>query len=243
MLISCEEYYKQLHANCGHVLAESFSADVAGLHAASHSFASDLEKWHGVLSIRPESVLIKAALFEYQFSLLAVIQGQYRQAFMALRLSFEMLLAAVYLSANELKLRYWIRGEEDIVWNALIDQETGVLSRRFVKAFWEELAEEAPHYRAMGQAVYRECSEYVHGNAITQTAIGGQVLFQQAVFQDWHEKAKTIRLVSSFAICARYVRLMDGTNRAELEGLLMDNLGHIPAVRSVLGAPTEQARG
>jgi hypothetical protein len=63
---------------------------------------------------------------------------------MALRLSFELLLGTAYFSANELHLRQWLCGERDIVWSALIDSESGVLSKQFVRAFYEELTEEAP---------------------------------------------------------------------------------------------------
>src|SRR5207244_3036704 len=118
---TCEEHYMTLHSACGEVLNASFADDTTGLHAASHSFIVDLEAWHRhVLGSRPESTLLTAALAEYQFGLLAVVQGQYRQAFMALRLGLELLLGAVFFSANELELRVWLRGERDIVWNLII---------------------------------------------------------------------------------------------------------------------------
>jgi len=239
MPTSCEEYYRRLHGACGDVLGTSFPADTTGLQAASHSFVADLDQWHGVLIGRPESALIKASSNEYQFALLAVVQGQYRQAFMALRLSFELVLGAVYLSANEVELRFWLRGERDLVWNTIMDSEAGVLAKRFVGAFYEDLVEEAPHYRAIGQAVYSECSEYVHGNALTHSELDARIRFQQKVFEDWHARARAIRLVSSFAMCARYVRFASAEARSQLEGVLLDNLGHIPAVRLILGAPVE----
>jgi hypothetical protein len=240
MSLSCADYYENLHHACGEVLTESFAADTAGSHASSHSFVSDLEQWYALLKDRPEGPILKAALAEYQFALLAVVQGQYRQAFMALRLSFELIMGTSYFSANEFQLRQWLCGERDLVWSALIDAESGVLSKQFVKAFYEELAEEALQYRAMGQEVYRECSEYVHGNALTHTSLYGKVSFQQKAFDAWHDKARTVRLVSSFALCARYVYLTDSTNRSKLETVLIDNLGHMPAIRRILGAPVEQ---
>jgi hypothetical protein len=77
MSLSCADYYKKLYDACGEVLAASFKADTTGLHAGSHSFIADLEQWHVFLQDRPESPLLKAALGEYQFGLLAVVQGQY----------------------------------------------------------------------------------------------------------------------------------------------------------------------
>src|ERR1700745_3163024 len=114
---SCEETYQRLHAQCPGVMAASFGADVHRLQAISHNFVAELDEWLRVLASRPEAELFKAALREYQYSLLAVVQGQYRQAFMALRLSFELLLAAVHFSANELSLRLWSLGRKDIVWS------------------------------------------------------------------------------------------------------------------------------
>ncbi len=235
---SCEEHYKLLSAACSEVVSSSFQNDSNGLQAQSHSFIPDLESWQKNLLIsRPESPLILGALGEYQFGLLAVVQGQYRQAFMALRLSLELVLGCVALSANELELRSWLKGERDIVWSTTINSESGVLSKRFVKVFYEAMTEESPHYRSMAEKVYRECSEYVHGNALV--TLDARLVFQEAAFRDWHQKAKIVRLVCSFALCARYVDLADLNSIAALEAVLLENLGHLPAVRAKLGAPME----
>jgi len=240
MPTSCQDFYRQLHDGCGEALTASFTADTNGLQASSHSFITDLEKWYEMLRCRPESTLIRDSLREYQFALLAVLQAQYRQAFMALRLSFELLLATVYFSANEFQFRLWLRGEHDLNWQAIIERENGILSTRFVTAFFEGIAEEAPRYRAIAEAVYRECSQYVHGNAPTSALLPSQVTFELSVFHSWHAKARTIRLVSSFALSARYLGLATEAERLTLEGVLLDNVGHIPAIRRLFGASTEQ---
>ena len=236
---SCEEYYRRLQAECAGVMAASFEADVNRLQAISHNFVAELNEWLKVLASRPEGELFKAALREYQYSLLAVVQGQYRQAFMALRLLFELLLAAVHFSANELNLRMWFLGRKDIVWSAITSTETGVMSKPFVSAFFEDLANSAPAYLAMAEKVYRECSEYVHGNAQTHEDLPEGIEFSLATFEKWHEKARSIRVISSFALCARYVQFMTDSERNSLEELLLGNLGHIAAVRQIFGAPVE----
>ncbi len=187
--------------------------------------------------------MLRAALGEYQFSLLAVVQGQYRQAFMALRLSFELLLGTVHFSANELHLRQWLKGKRDLVWNTIIDGQNGIFSKEFVGTFYDDLVQEAPQYRAIAETVYRECSEYVHGNALTQSTISAQVSFQPHIFVEWHIRAKAIRLAASFALCARYIRIAHVTQRLSLESVLLDNLGHISVVRQLFGAPVEDEDG
>lgn len=238
MALSCEEHYRLLNVACGKVLAASFKGDVAGLHGSSHSFLADLEVWRReVLAQRPEASLLESAINEYQFGLLAVAQGQYRQAFMALRLSLELLLGAVSFSANELELRSWLAGRKDLVWSTLVSSDVGPLSKPFVRVFYEPMADEATHYRAMAEKVYRECSEHVHGNA--QAALTSAISYQPDVFQDWHGKAKTIRLVTSFSLCARYIGVADSRTRSKLEDVLLETLGHLPAVRALFGAPVE----
>ena len=199
----CEAYYKRLHDACGDVFRTSFLSEHADLHASSHSFISDLGKWHSLIADRPESTMLRPAISEYQFSLLAVVQGQYRQAFMALRLSFELLLGTVHFSGNEFQLRLWMKGKRDLVWNTIIDAQSGIFSKDFVGAFYAELVQEATHYRAIAETVYRECSEYVHGNALTQSTVEAHVSFQPTVFAEWHTRAKAMRLAASFALCAR----------------------------------------
>jgi hypothetical protein len=240
MTVSCDQYYRQLYSSCGDVLSQSFEFDEAGLHAVAHHFVQDLNRWYDVLKSRPESRLLLASVSEYQFALLAVVLGQYRQSFMSLRLSFELVLGAVHFSANELKLRQWMKGRQDLVWSAILDANSGIFSKPFISAFYEDLAVSGREYGAIAESVYRECSEYVHGNASTQSSEGEKVIFQREAFLAWHEKAKAIRLASSFALCARYVELLSPLERTPLEEVLLDNLGHLSPVRAILGAPVER---
>ena len=240
MSLSCEQYYRALHSSCGDILAQSFEVDLSNQHAAAHQFRADLSLWYEVLEGRPERDLILAALSEYQFALLAVVLGQYRQSFMSLRLALELLLASVHFSANEFKLRMWMRGSQDIVWASLVDKESGVFSKTFVTVFYGDLVDLCVQHGAIAEKVYRECSEYVHGNANTHSILEGKVIFQEQAFMDWHQKAKAVKLAASFALCARYVRLLAPEKRIQLESVLLDNLGHISAVRAILGVPVEQ---
>ena len=239
MPASCEEHYRKLYASCGDVLTQSFASDAVGLHAASHQFISDLQNWLDVLDPRPEKALLAAAISEYQFSLLAVIIGQYRQAYMSLRLSLELILGCVFYSGNEFKLRMWMKGSQDLIWSTLVCPENGVFSVAFVSAFSEELSISARQYGGIAEKVYRECSEFAHGNAHTHSGKSGKLAFQEQIFRAWHEKAKALKLATSFALCARYVHFLEPHKRVALEPVLLDSLGHIPAVRAILGAAVE----
>jgi len=115
----------------------------------------------------------------------------------------------------------------------LIDKESGVLSKTFTRVFFEDIADESPKFRTLAEKVYRECSEYVHGNAYTYQAIKDKLRFSEEIFTDWHEKVSSIRFVVLFALCARYLTSLDSTSRIDLEHIIIDELGHIPAIRAL----------
>lgn len=237
--VACKAHYKTLHDACAAVLEQSFDGIRAESMALSHSFIVDLDQWLVELTGRSESVVIKAAVLEYQLALLALCRGHYRAAFGSLRLALELALAAIRWSTNERELREWKRGSRDSVWAVLIDKENGVFSRQFIMLFTEPLSDEAGTYRAAAETVYRECSEYVHGNAHTHDDIPATVAFAEAPFGAWHQKASTVRLSISFALAARYLSDLDAGARARLEPMLLAHLGHSAAVRAILGAPVE----
>lgn len=235
----CKEYYLELYTKCGEILTTSFKADSNSYHCINHHFILDIEKWIEVLNTRPEVELLESALREYQYALLALVQGQYRQAFMALRLFLELALSAVHFSSNELDFRIWQRDQGDINWHNIIGSEKGVFSKIFVRAFYENLEDEAPIYCTIAKKVYRECSEYVHGNAYTHGILSDKLEFIDDVFFDWHEKAKSIRLVVSFALSARYLNFLTQDDKKLIEPIIFDELSHISAIREFFGGVTE----
>lgn len=158
---------------------------------------------------------------------------------MSLRLFFELTLAAIHFSSMEVELRIWLRSERYIKWAALMDEESGVFSRRFARAFCEELVEETSTYATIASKIYRECSEYVHGTANTQGMLPNVLTYANGIFHEWNDKADSVRLVVSFALCVRYLGSLESEQRAKLESTIMDHVGHIPAIRAMLGGPKE----
>lgn len=233
-----EIYYQKLHAECGKILATSFKTDNESC-SISHHFILDFEKWIEALGERPEVNLLKMALREYQYSHLALLIGQYRQSFMALRLFLELTLSAVHFSANELDFRTWQRNDKDINWSMLIDSDKGIFSKNFIQAFNENFVNDAYHYKVIAGKVYRECSEYVHGNAYTHIMLPDKLEFIEKVFFDWQEKASSVRLIVTFAFSARYLYFLNEDNRNLLEPIIMDELGHLDVIRSFFGGTTE----
>jgi len=149
-------------------------------------------------------------------------------------------MATLYFSGNELELQNWLQGRKDILWRPLIDIDNGVLSKVFVRAFFEELSNEAPRYRAIAEKVYRECSEYVHGNAHTHQVLPDTLSFSEDAFTTWHEQAKNIRTIVLFCLSARYLKFVNVSSTPKIQEITMEELGHIDVLRAFFGGAVEQ---
>lgn len=232
-MATCEELYFDIHKRSSKVMEVSFNEDTQGYQSRSHAFLSDIETWLFVIKNKPEKVLLQAGLIEYQQGLIAVLAGQYRQAYSSLRLFLEQCLASVFFSANELQLRLWMQGHNDINWSTINDVDSGVFSRKFIGAFSSELVEESSFYYDLAKKVYRECSEYIHGNYNTHEITNSIVTYNKQLFNDWHEKAESIRMIITFALTARYLFLLESREDIiQLEYPIMEHIGFIPMMQA-----------
>lgn len=233
-------YLESLQAASQRIFEISLTGTNLTAIARSYHIGAELSSWAGILSSRREVELVKVAAHEYGFAILALSQGHYRHAFKALRLVLELSLQAVYLSANELKLRDWLANRRDTAWNAIVTAEAddAIFSSRFAEAFFPALKLHLAHYRSLAAKVYRECSECVHGNVPTLVPLPKKLEFDQPIFDLWHEKAETTALVVHFALTLRYFYEITEAERTPIEPALAERLGHIPEVRTALGGAT-----
>jgi len=233
------QYVDQLHAKCGNILATSMAGPNVEIVANSHQFAYELGDWCKILEHRIEVELLKIAAMEYELALLALIQGHYRHSFKALRLVLELTLQAVYLSANEICLREWLDNRIDTNWSSIVDEKNGLFSERFAKAFFPDIIKHIQHYRGLASAIYRECSECVHGNIPKHIPLPTSLDFNQEVFELWHSKADVVALILHFALSIRYLPELLEKDILDVEPFLSDRLGHLEEIRQLLGGPTK----
>ncbi len=231
------QVYHGLHAACGKILEESSQGEFAQLLAESHVFLHELERWTELVAPRKESHLLAAAAREYQYALLALAQGLYRQAFKGLRLVLELCLQAVHLSAHQVELHEWLESRKDTIWGLLMDEDNGVLSVRFARAFLPELEEDVRHHRSLAQQLYRECSECVHGSMQKYIALPESLTFSSESFRLWHCKTRNVALVLAFALSLRYLKDLKAEDLKTLEHDLLDRLGHVAPIRAYFGGP------
>lgn len=233
-------HYRALLENSNSVLEVMVGSNAASeTLIRSHNYLLDYDALKMAIAERPEAVVLDSAVKEYQFALYALVLGQYRQAFGGLRLFFELMLSTVQFSAHELDYRLWAKDSKDINWGSLIDVQSGIFSTNFIRAFNPGFSDNGKQYLSIAVAVYRECSEFIHGNAGTHATLPSKIVFQQEAFFNWHEKATTMRLVIMFVFSARYLNYITKDARDLMEPIITDLLGHLPPVQEVFSQPSE----
>lgn len=201
----------------------------------SHNSSSDFELLLSAIDGRPEAEVMQLAIREYQFALYAAAAGKYRHATISLRLFLELALASVHFSAHELYLREWLVRKRDINWNALLDASAGVFAHNFIEIFNPGMEGMGKQYSTLAGTVYRECSEYVHGNRHTHSLPNADqsLRFERDEMLAWTGRADSVRLCILFAFACRYLRLIGPAARLTLEDLMLDSFGNIPAIRDL----------
>lgn len=177
--------------------------------------------------------MLKLALIEYQHALHADAFAQYRQANMSLRLFLELALGAVQFSAHEIDARLWLSGGKDNRWGEIVSEDTGVFSKRFCCAFFEELGEHIDQYRTMAKSLYRECSEYVHGNSYSYERINGGIKVNLDALDEWLDRTDTARLIVKFCLALRFIAHANKDIKSEVEDVLLEDFSHLSAINSI----------
>jgi hypothetical protein len=121
-----------------------------------------------------------------------------------------------------MKRNLWLTGSDDISWTSLNDPDKGVYSHNFMKAFNPELGSYRTQYMNLAAQVYRECSEYVHGNPGTHEDAALTVSYDQAKIQNFHDKVATVRLCVFFQFFARYLSILTPDDMRKVEPLAME---------------------
>ena len=227
------DHYRTLVSRSSDALEALLNSSEASQRLTSaHNFIADLELLSQTISGRPEAIMINLAARELSFSSYAAAAGKYRHATISLRICLEIAIASVYFSAYEIRLRKWLADEGDIVWSSLMDVDEGVFSKSFIRAFDVDMAEYGRQYAAICKKVYRECSEFVHGNKHTHPGVQQAISFDELLFQQWAERVAAVRTSVLFAFGARYLSILPQDLLNALEGLMIDSLGHLTPIQA-----------
>ncbi|GGW75626.1 hypothetical protein DFQ11_1282 [Winogradskyella epiphytica] len=229
-----EEQYNKLGESVTSILGSSLANSDLTLLASNHSFIIDFDIWLDILKDRPEKSIFENAIKEYQISILSNCLGMYQQAFMGLRFFLERSLVAIQFSANEIELNLWKIGERDTYWSELMDDDKGIFSSKFCRAFFPEMKNEISHFQAITKKVYRECSEYVHGNNSVIDKIPNSLEYSKDIFEEWNSKADIIKRIILFTLCLRYLNILKEEEITKVADPLIEEFNSISPIKDII---------
>lgn len=227
-----EEYFNRLNATSQTIFTKTI-LEKQKLGTLHHLSSCVYEYAECLLDKQEKEILITVSA-QLESANLNVVLGLYRQAFSSLRLAFEMGLAAMYFSVNKLELHEWLDGRSDIKWSSLVDEDNGVLSQRFAKAFFSECSEYSIDYRKKAITVYRKLSEYVHGNNETWENSGLKLGYNNKLLEPYYDYFTSVVKVILFAAVCRYAKQFDESTR-ELLQFIPEELNEVEPIRKLFG--------
>jgi hypothetical protein len=200
----------------------------------AHNNSADLRLLEKFVESRVELQIFKLAVIEYHHALYSVSIAHYRQGYFSLRLFLELSLCCVLFSAHEIDSHIWLKGKKDTNWQSIISNENGVFSKNFIKAFFDEMGEYAEQYHVLAAKVYRECSEFVHGNPTSFIGIEGEIAFSEELLRIWLERAQTVQRVVKFAFLCRFLKVTPTNKRGSFEDLLLTDFSEMAPLIAAL---------
>jgi len=231
------EYFSQLNKTSQEIFNTTMT-DSTNL-GKTHSISSFIVEFSECLFEKEEKKMLRTVAIQLETATLNLSLGLYRQAFSSLRLAFEMGLGLIHFSVNKLEHNEWLNGDNDIKWAKLINEDDGVLSKRFSRAFFSELEKIINEYNGKSKKVYREMSEYVHGNSDTWQQSGLNLKYNEELKNKYFELFKEVSEVLLFILNCRYLKSFNEEQIDSISEFLLEDLGHITAIREYLNGVKE----
>ncbi|MDQ0757313.1 hypothetical protein [Arthrobacter sp. B3I4] len=196
-----------------------------------------MKAWEDLLTNEPEGTLIINGRREFGRAIYLACGGHYGAAFAGLRLYLELSFAAIFFSANELKRRKWLADSYDFSWSAALNEADGVLSSDFVGAFNQSAVVDAQSYKAKAAAVYRDCSQFIHGKESSTSTIPSQLVYSQNTLEQWCKLASDAIECVQVLFFSRYGQELLPSDSGSVENTMLETIAHLPSVRKILETP------
>ncbi|MEZ9402812.1 hypothetical protein BCU92_02020 [Vibrio cyclitrophicus] len=222
-----KSHFIQLNEQFSKIIEASFLSTKSSEISELFHFVDDLNMWHELIEGKEDTTILVSAIKEYEFSFQAALNGQYRYAFTAQRYFLEQICRYIYLSTNELYLRHWKLGIKDIAWGAIVDKDNGIFSKIYIRAFYNEVEDEGAHMLALASKLYRETSEYIHGNFEKVIDMPDKLGFDNTLLNKWLEFVATSKFIAVFLLTVRFSKEFGESELSKVVDNIKDELGGI----------------
>jgi hypothetical protein len=236
--VQAQEYYKTI-SNATQVVFEQ-SVTHCDFLGEIYDYSASLQDWLIVLPLSQENHMIEHSIEQIEFSCLFLMSGMYRQSFSSLRLALELICGAIYFSAHKLEYIEWRRGAGDLNWRTVSDEKNGVFSKRFGDAFFPDLSiSHTNTQHTIAAFIYRELSEFVHGNYSTWSREHPSLSINQVLIEKYKCIFLKIARISHFLLSMRYLKEIQKENLYKIETHVMHELQYISEIRLIFGGTVE----
>ena len=230
-----KEYLSKLNTESQNIFNQSLAfQDELG---KAHHFSACIYEFAGNINDQSEKDILIAVSSQFEAATLNACFGMYRQAFASLRIALEMGLGAVHFSVHKLELQEWIDGRADIKWSSLIDENNGILSVRFAKAFFPEFSQDIASYREKTSSMYRKLSEFVHGNKETWVESSFKLSYDDKLLKSYFKIVAEVSEVILYVVSCRYFKSFSKMAVESLE-FISEEMRHLSYIRDFFGGPT-----
>ncbi|MFQ2858314.1 hypothetical protein ACK3YY_12945 [Aeromonas caviae] len=234
--MNIERYLTRLNSESNNIFESSVTyRDKLGV---AHHASSCIYEFSENISDSTEKKILQTVSSQMETATFSACKGMYRQAFVSLRLALEMGLASAYFSVHKLELHEWLDGRGDIKWSSLICEHEGVFSTRFSQAFFKEFGQDISSYRDKAKDVYRQLSEYVHGNNETWESSEIELRFDSNKLDLYFLRTKEVSEIILFVLSCRYLKSFSYHVLDSLE-FIPEEMNHLGYVREYFGGPKE----
>lgn len=206
------------------------------------TFVDDLSTWISNCGAFSDYLLVKNAQTEFTNSIFLCAQGFYKESIITLRQCLEHMLFAIMLSTNDFHYRLWLAGQYDMSWAQIMDSNNGVFGKQFIPLYNKDLDEDrSMELITIAKNVYRECSEYVHGNHEKLKTLVDSLAYNETMFKRYIDYFSSVQYVVCVALYIRFRDILECNEILKtLEHILVENLGSLPEVQHLYSVESEE---
>ena len=205
-------------------------SEMSGSISRAIQHLEDIKIFANALSNQSVHEMFGLATKELEQSFFSALSTHYRSALAGQRLSIELWFSGIQFSVNDVYYRKWTLGSRDINWRTLVDDNDGIFSKDFVKLYWEPGIERAQRLKTIACDLYRENSEYVHGNRHTHDTLAHTLKYSSEMLSTWCENLNTIVILFVYSALIRFNHL-EAMKAPAIVSIITDKANHYKEIR------------
>lgn len=232
--MDCKELYEKVYNNLGQNLQKTLSSSLYPKIASANAFIDDYSIWLEWIGRKYGIEIFSLAATEYETAILFCLQSLYKQAFTALRASLEHTLFGIQLTTSLYQYLSWKQNSKDVYWSEITDTDTGLFSHNYFSIFSPELASSSSLILELAKRVYRECSEFTHGNYTAWKSLREPELYDEKLIAKFLDTIDSVKYIIEYSFFTRFAKEISASDIEAFEPQISEYLGHFKEITDYL---------